>query len=135
MMDDKELQSMLEEISAPESLAGEDWSDSWIPSTGDQESTHTTEATEVDSYGSKKILAGTDDVQTEMLKREAKLKKAKTEEERQMIIEDTSTVNITLAFTKDQAVIVRGVLGDHPAVKLYEICQNIWETEHGVGSE
>ena len=129
MLDDAELNKLLEDIAAPDALAGEDWSEAWEPS-NDQETDPgaeldtTTETREIQSGGGGTVAAASSIAAVERQReREKQLAEAKTAEERQALRKDHDIFRLYLTFTGDEANLVKKILGNHAAEKVIEMCQ------------
>jgi ParB/RepB/Spo0J family partition protein len=123
-MDEAELNSLMEDIAAPEALAGEEFGESWEPKT--DASTGTDEAVQGDTKESAKgpVMAGsTPQAVSEVRRQEVALASAKTEEEKQAVLKDSRTYRVSLVFASDEADVVKEALGDTPAVTLLEMCR------------
>jgi hypothetical protein len=51
-----------------------------------------------------------------------RIAEAKTAEERAAIRKDRDVFRISLTFAEDEATLVRRVLGNNPAQRIYELC-------------
>jgi len=123
VMRDEEINRMLDDLDAPEALADDEFSNAWVPDIIGDEHLEIKDETEV--MDGKIPTAMTKNALETVLQRERKLDAAKTEEERQMIRKDSDVFRISLMFSGDEAVIVKGVLGKEPAKKLVEICKKL----------
>jgi ParB-like chromosome segregation protein Spo0J len=129
MLDDAELNKLLEDIAAPDALAGEDWTEAWEPSNDrdvedDDELETTTETREIQSGGGGTVAAASSIAAVERQReREKQLAQAKTAEERQALRKDHDIFRLYLTFTGDEATLVKQVLGDHAAEKVIEMCK------------
>jgi ParB-like chromosome segregation protein Spo0J len=129
MLDDAELNKLLEDIPAPDALAGEDWTEAWEPSNDrdiedDGELDTTTETREINSGGGGQVAAASSIAAVERQReREKQLAEAKTAEERQALRKDHDIFRLYLTFTGDEATIVKQVLGNHAAEKVIEMCK------------
>lgn len=129
MLDDAELNKLLEDISAPDALAGEDWTEAWEPSNereveDDSELESTTETREISSGGGGTVSAASSIAAVERQReREKQLAEAKTAEERQALRKDHDIFRLYLTFTGEEAVLVKKILGNHAAEKVIEMCQ------------
>ena len=129
MLDDAELNKLLEDIAAPDALAGEDWSEAWEPSnesepSSDSEIDTTTETREIQSGGGGTVAAASSIAAVERQReREKQLAEAKTAEERQALRKDHDIFRLYLTFTGDEANLVKKILGNHAAEKVIEMCQ------------
>ena len=133
MLDDTELNKLLEDIPAPEALAGEDWSEAWEPSNDrevadDGDVQVTTETREIESSGGGTVSAASSLAAVERQReRERQLAEAKTAEERQALRKDHDIFRLYLTFTGDEAVVVKKVLGNRAAEKVIEMCKLAYE--------
>ena len=129
MLDDAELNKLLEDIAAPDALAGEDWSEAWEPSneqevSPDSDMDTTTETREIQSGGGGTVAAASSIAAVERQReREKQLAEAKTAEERQALRKDHDIFRLYLTFTGDEANLVKKILGHHAAEKVIEMCQ------------
>jgi len=129
MLDDAELNKLLEDIAAPDALAGEDWSEAWEPSNEQEadpgaELDTTTETREIQSGGGGTVAAASSIAAVERQReREKQLAEAKTAEERQALRKDHDIFRLYLTFTGDEANLVKKILGNHAAEKVIEMCQ------------
>ena len=129
MLDDVELNKLLEDIPAPDALAGEDWSEAWEPSDDREVDVKndietTTETHEIESGGAGTVAAASSIAAVERKReREKQLAEAKTAEERQALRKDNDIFRLYLTFTGEEAVLVKKVLGNKAAEKVIEMCQ------------
>ena len=129
MLDDAELNKLLEDIPAPDALAGEDWTEAWEPSNDrdiedDSDLETTTETREINSGGGGTVAAASSIAAVEMQReREKQLAAAKTAEERQALRKDHDIFRLYLTFTGDEANVVKKVLGNKAAEKVIEMCR------------
>jgi len=130
MMSDSEMNRILEDLTAPEELAGEDFTTSWSP---DQVGEHDREMAEKDSGesyvieekndGTVHVGAMSEKAAGDIRTREKIIKEAKTTEERNMALKQRDLYRISLIFSGDEAKIVRPVLGKKPAIKILAMCK------------
>lgn len=129
MLDDIEINRLLNDIAAPEELMAEEYSEAWIPDSiaGDDAELikqGTSAATRLHEGGEAVTALSASAVETQR-KREALIKQARTEQERQMIRADTRLYRVSLMFAGEEAEIVKQALGDKPAEALLELCRGI----------
>lgn len=133
MLDDAELNRLLNDIQAPEALAGEDYTEAWIPETIDAENAELIRSGQMSGEGGDGNL-NTTAMSIEAVefqrKREAAVAKAHTEQEKQMIKKDQGLYRVSLIYTEDEAHDVRAVLGNRPAQKLLELCREALNNGH-----
>lgn len=129
MLDDTELNKLLEDIPAPDALAGEEWTEAWEPSNDREVSEEedvqvTTETREIESSGGGTVAAASSLAAVEKQReRERQLAEAKTAEERQALRKDHDIFRLYLTFTGEEAVIVKQVLGNRAAERVIEMCK------------
>ena len=126
MLDDVELNRLLNEIDAPDALAGEFFEDAWVP---DDTPTHAQNSVG-EGTGTTTLKGPVGDYDVAMSKsaveaqreKERRIAAAKSAEERQMIQRDSAVVRVSLIFTGDEAKVVKSVLGSTPAESLVALC-------------
>ena len=116
MLDEVELDRLLEDIPVTEILAGDEYEQAWEPGTE-----------EVGDEGTVRELVsrteGMSPAALETLRRQReRIAAAKTAEERAAIRKDREVYRISLTFADHEADIVRRVLGNNPAQRVYELC-------------
>jgi ParB/RepB/Spo0J family partition protein len=113
---DQELNRLLDDIPAPEALAGEEFSEAWAPARdGD--------SAEDSTGGGAGTVSSTPAALTMAREREIALRAAKNEQERQTIAQERQIYRIALSFADDEAGDVKAVLGNSPAVTILELCR------------
>lgn len=134
MISDDELNMLLAEAnshaSAAAELASSNFSEAWVPSAVGQDvlnamSNSDTAVTGVTVGGQGgTLMASTPEAAAERMRNEEALKSAKTYEEREDLRRqiDAETYKVNLFYSKDEAVMVRAVLGPTPAIKILEMC-------------
>lgn len=115
-LSDKELQRLLDDIPAPEALAGEDFTEAWQPNTG------------ADPGARGEVMPGlyadsTDAGADAARRNQAALQVAKTDQERRSILQSKDVYRLSLTFAGDEAKLVRKALGERPAVAIIEWCR------------
>jgi ParB/RepB/Spo0J family partition protein len=109
---DADIALMIDNVNAPDLLAGDDFGDAWVPEKGD-----------ADHAGEGSATSMTDDGAQAVRKREDALSQARTPAERARAMEENKVYRISLVFNGEEAAIVQAVLGDRPAVALLELCR------------
>jgi ParB-like chromosome segregation protein Spo0J len=134
LLDDVEINRLLDEIPVPEALAGEEYTEAWVPAgTDDPDAQSATATPDLDSADSHQNLrAMTPAAVAAVRKREVALREAKTEEQREMVRKDSELFRLSLMFTGNEARIVKDVLGERPAEKLMQLCVNELPYERAV---
>lgn len=140
MLDDEEINRLLEDIPAPEALAGEEYQPAWEPTTShadelQQTSTQVYVRTQDTKSGLTEVSALSAAAVEMQRKREQQLAQAKTAEERQMIQQDNRIYRISLIFAGDEADLVKEVLGNTPAEQLIRLCKEHIHHKHQVPFE
>jgi len=124
MLDDVELQRMLEDISAPEALASEEYGDAWDPASAHEDDGLGEPRTEYrEAQGGKVAESATPDAVRALREREARIKAAKSDQERESIRKESDTYRLVCMFTGEEAKVVREVLGSAPAKRVLDLCQ------------
>ena len=139
MLDDVELNRLLNEIDAPDALAGEEFEAAWVP---DDTPTHmqnnegntTTAQTLKGPVGDYDVAMSTRAIEAQRDK-ERRIAAAKSAEERQMIQRDSAVVRVSLIFTGEEAKMVKSVLGSTPAESLVALCKAEVERRGPDGAE
>ena len=122
MLSDVEVNRLLEDVPAPESLKNEEFSTAWTPTDADTEQ-DSVEATEHKVSGGTMMKSLSVDALEQQRNLEKKLQEAKTEEERQMARQDSDMYRISLVFSGAEAGVIRSVLGKKPAEKMLDMCK------------
>tara|TARA_R110000803_G_scaffold16806_2_gene46035 strand:+ start:941 stop:1744 length:804 start_codon:yes stop_codon:yes gene_type:complete len=115
---DDELNRLLDDIPTPEALAGEEYATAWEPTSLAPVNG------QVETSAGIQENALTPAAINQTRDREARIAAAKTEEEKETIQRERAVYRINLTFTNEEAAIVKAVLGEQPAIKLLEMCQN-----------
>ncbi len=123
MMDDLELQRMIEDIPAPEAMAGEEFGTAWIPSDSDTSEDGVTGVEHKTADGTM-VKALTPEALNAQREVERKIAAAKTEEERTMAVQQADFYRLNLVFSGEEAELVKTKLGDTPAQTLLEMCKS-----------
>lgn len=117
-LSDVEIQRLIEDIQAPEGLAGEDFAESWdvgvSPDNGAQ-------GGDESQSNNSRVVSGTPEAVEQMRAAEKAAKAANTEEERQAVIKDLKVFRLMLSFPFTDKELITSVLGDEPAVKILEL--------------
>ena len=121
MMDDLELQRMLEDIPAPEAMAGEEFGQAWIPVDNDsaEDGVAGVEHKTSDGIMVKSLTVEALNKQREV---EEIVRNAKTDEERNMAVKEANFYRLNLVFSGEEADTVKDALGVNPAEKLLAMC-------------
>jgi len=114
-LDDVELQRLLEDVQAPEALAGETFSEGWAP-----DAAH---ANSGEGKGSNMSL--TPEALARMREQEKKIAEAKTEEEKAAAQRDIDIYRLALVFSGEEAKVVKMTLGDRPAERVLAMCRSV----------
>jgi ParB/RepB/Spo0J family partition protein len=115
-LSDAELNRLLDDVPAPEALAGEEFSTAWVPGRDGA-------ASDLTGGGTLTAVAATPAALTMAREKEIALRGAKTEQERQTIAQERQVYRISLSFTDDEALIVKEALGDQPATAVLDMCR------------
>lgn len=140
MLDDTEMERLLQDIPAPDALAGDDFGQAWQPSPVDQAGSPDDDASRSPQSQQTIVTAAPGGgVQAQAMsasaieasrERERQLALARSTEERQAIIaEQQKFYRLMLLFQGEEADLVRSVLGDQAADKLLTILRE-WAASH-----
>lgn len=132
---DEEMERLVADINAPEALAGEIFSDAWVPEKFTKEERDiitgagemTTEE-QVDGEGPRSVRALSQQAADQLRLREKLIKEAKTEQQRITARAESDVFKISLLYTGDEAKLIRSVLGDYPAQALLALCRGVVDT-------
>jgi ParB-like chromosome segregation protein Spo0J len=116
-MSDAELQRLLEDIPAPEALAGDTFGEAWTPATNAEQPGFTGEVapgTYADSTAEGTAAARD---------RQQRLADARDETEREAILRDRQVYRMSLTFSGEEAELVKAQMGSRPAARILEWCQ------------
>ena len=108
---DDELQRLLDDIPAPESLAGEEFSEAWAPASPQGSDT-----------GPVQVSATESGVNADR-ERDKRIREASTEAERQQARLDRNVFRLHLTFGGDEADLVKAALGGKPAETIVAWCR------------
>lgn len=130
MLSDAELNDLLDELPASEALAAEDHTEAWIPERGDSrqgevadDEEASTKVVETEREIGSYAVAMTKDAAAQVVERKQALQSASSEIERNNISQSfEAPFRLQMVFTGDEAALVRKVLGEEPAERLYKIC-------------
>lgn len=125
-LSDSEMQRLLDDTPAPELLAGDEYSESWLPTrgSGSAETDQIASGHGTDSYKVGDVDHGMSANASDAIReREQRLRAARTEEERKIVERESHLYRLSLIFAGDEASLIRRVLGAQPAVKLRELCE------------
>jgi len=126
MLTDAEVEKLLEDVPAPEALAGDSYNDAWAPKPRMEANPEEAQLHGV-TAGSQAGIENTTALSVQALERqrerERKLQAAHTEEERELVRKDGTLYRINLIFADGEAELVKRVLGERPAQRLLEMCQ------------
>lgn len=132
MLDDTELERILEDISAPDALAAEEFGQAWEPSAspvGEDEPKSVETAVVATPQGAA-MSAMSHQALEATRKREQAMAQARTAEEREVIRKEAASFfRLMLVLQGDEADLVKHVLGAQAAEKLVAIC-NEWVQSH-----
>ena len=114
MLDQVELDKLLEDTSAPEALAGDEYAESW----------DVKQDTEEDYKSDKLTESVTPAALTQIRDAERKAKEAQTVEEKEVARKEANIYRISLVFAGEEADIVRQAMGESAAKAVLEMCQS-----------
>lgn len=116
MMSDIEVQRMLEEAQASADLAAKEFGEAWEPGPPDA-------GTRNDG---REDVSMTDDAAKAIRRRDEAIRDAKTEQDREAAREEADVIRIVALYAGRQGRVVKAVLGDKPADKLLQMCEEAY---------
>jgi ParB-like chromosome segregation protein Spo0J len=126
-LDDVELNRLLEDIPAPDALAGEEFTQAWEPDRGPADTERdpaSVEASVVRTPSGDSAAAMTRSALEATRRREQALAAAKTEEDRAAIRRDNANfLRLVLTFNGEEATVVKAALGSAPAETVLAMCR------------
>ena len=128
MISDEEIQKLLSDIPAPESLMSEDFSTAWEPDalTADSDADFLSQTeTRTHEVGAGHTRSMTAETLNRVREREERIKQAKTEQDRQAAKQDKAFYRLSLVFHGEEAELVKGALGKEPAQRIVEMCRHV----------
>lgn len=114
MLSDDELDRLLDDVPAPEALAGEEFGSAWDPTKQGEDAD-----TELSDRRSSATPAAVE-AQREM---ERRMQEAHSEEERQAVRRDAKHKRFALTFSGEEADIVQAIIGQAPAQTVLDLCR------------
>jgi ParB-like chromosome segregation protein Spo0J len=124
MLDDVELNRLLDDIAAPEALAGDEYTDAWEPELQTANTFESTVEAQTTTQGGSTVISGASANAVEhMRQRQQQMQAAKNDEERQMVQMAMSIYRVSLIFAGEEADLVKSTLGQHPAETLLRLCK------------
>ena len=121
MINEKEMQKLLDDVPAPEELAGDEFNEAWAPTRNEDGAEKAEDESNRVSFTPSAKAAHEEFAKA--------IDKAKNEKERKVIEFKARQENfrLFLTFKDDEADMVRAALEPKPAVKILELCQPIFE--------
>lgn len=118
MMTDDQLERLMNEVKAPDDLAGDDFSTAWVP-------TKSAVVAAASADPNREAVTMTPAAKAIFEKKEVELAQAKTEADRVKIEFSMrqDTYRLALQFTGEDAALVRQAFEPSPAAKLLEYCK------------
>lgn len=126
---DDELNSLLETTTAAEALAGDDFTEAWVPDFSARDSDAidsgigTRGRVSERPTGGEQMIALTAGAAVAIKQQEQKIKNAPTEQARQEAARDGGVFRVSALYADAEAVLVRRVLGNEPAVRMVDLCR------------
>jgi ParB/RepB/Spo0J family partition protein len=126
MLSDAEIDKLLKDVSAPDALAGDQYTDAWSVQRRSEANPDSIGVTaQNQELPSGVVVTNAMSIQAVEAQRqqERRVAEARTEEERDMARRDRVIFRINLMFADSEAETVRTVLGDKPAERLLALCR------------
>ena len=121
MMDDVELTKLLDDTSVSEALASEEFDEAWVPTTTAGDDTEEAQEYKTNDGTLSRALSKT--AVEQQRKMEKDIATAKSEEERQMVVQENKFYRLNLVFSGEEGELVKSALGDEPATALLKLCK------------
>ena len=112
MLDEVELDRLLNDVSAPEALADEEYQQAWAPVARSGNGSVT-----VNEPGQT-----TEHTSTVLRQVEARINSAATAEERKRAQDEAHIYRVAAIYTGEESDVVKAVTGDQPAVRILSLC-------------
>ena len=134
-LDDRSLQRLLKDESAPEALANEEFGQSWLPNKSRelqaQPNEFAADGTRLDVVSLTPMAAK---IRRDI---EEKLEKATTHEEYKELnlVKNSGVFVLNLTFNGDEATMVKGVLAPNPAASVLHLCKSKLAAEGRLGDD
>lgn len=129
MISDDELNRLLSDVSAPEALAGAEFSQAWVPEAaknaavdGVMASGSTEARVHQGDHGTEVTAASGAAIEAQRAL-EKRLAEARSEEEKDAAKRDAAIYKLQVVFTGAEGKLVREKLGDRPAERILEWCR------------
>ena len=117
MVSNDEVERMLKDIPPPEEFGKDhEFNEAWIPAKTGEEGLMGDRPDNLET-------ASTEEARRVSFLRQDKLKEAKTQEEKDMVLKTNRIFSLTLGFSEEEFKLVKEVLGSSPAVTLVKLCQ------------
>ncbi len=114
MLDDADIARLLDDAAVPDLLAGEEFSEAWEPSSGEQG--------DVEELADRSASSTPAAIEARR-ETERRLSEAHSEEERQAIRRDMDIFRIAVTFSGEEGAIVKAVTGDQAALSILTLCR------------
>lgn len=114
MLDDADVNRLLNDAALPEILADEEFSEAWVPSSGEEG--------DVDELADR-TASSTPAALKARREAERKLADAHSEEEKRAIRRDMDVHRLAVTFSGDEGVIVKAVTGGKAAPAILQLCR------------
>lgn len=114
MLDDADVSRLLDDAATPELLAEGEFSEAWVPSSGEEGDVQ--ELADRNASSTPAALEARREA-------ERKLAEAHSEEEKKAIRRDMDTFRVALTFSGEEGAIVKAVTGDQAAPAILQLCR------------
>lgn len=121
MLDDVELNKLLNDTTAAEGMAGDEFGQAWKPTLTADANTTQAVVSESAAAGGVVATAATQAALEQRREMEKKLAEAKSQEEKDKIKEESKVYRLHLTFAGAEGEDVQKVLGSEPAKRLLEL--------------
>lgn len=114
MLDEADVNRLLSDAATPEVLADEEFSEAWVPSSGEEGDIE--ELADRSASSTPAAIEARRDA-------ERKLAEAHTEEEKRAIRRDMDVFRLAVTFSGDEGIIVKAVTGGQAAPAILQLCR------------
>ena len=109
-----EIQRLITDISAPEALAGSEFSKPWTPSG-------------IPTDNQADVVSMSQEASDKLRVAQKRIEHAKTEQDREAARKDIDIYTVNLVYTGEEAKTIKAVLGNRPAPIILDWCHKAYE--------
>ncbi len=121
---DAELERLMADLTSPEELAAETFTEAWAPGGKSGQQGADADATTSEAAGGELVASATPQAAQTARERRERMEAARNDEERAIVARETANVfRLHLSFAGEEAELVRGALGAEPAATILAWCR------------